>query len=63
MHLHPDEVEVRENRVGRKHQVTAIHKPTGISVMNDGISFEIVGKECMRTLEKRIAERMEEEGE
>jgi hypothetical protein len=54
---------MRENRVGRKHQVTAIHKPTGISVMNDGISFEIVGKECMRTLEKRIAERMEEEGE
>ena len=42
MHFHPDDVEVRDTRVGRKHEVTAIHKPTGTSVMKDGISFQVV---------------------
>jgi hypothetical protein len=30
--FHPEDIEVTETRVGRKHEVTAIHKPTGISV-------------------------------
>jgi hypothetical protein len=63
MHFHPDDVEVRETRHGRKHEVTAIHKPTGTSVMKDGLSFQIVRKQCMETLEKRVAERVEKEGE
>jgi hypothetical protein len=43
--------------------VTAIHKPTGTSVMKDGISFQVVRKECMLTLERRVAARVEEENE
>jgi hypothetical protein len=63
MHFHPDDVEVRDTRVGRKHEVTAIHKPTGTSVMKDGISFQVVRKECMLTLERRVAARVEAEDE
>jgi protein subunit release factor A len=59
MHFHPDDVEVRETRHGRKHEVTAIHTPTGTSVMKDGISFQVVRKQAMETLEKRVAERVE----
>jgi hypothetical protein len=59
MHFHPDDVEVRDTRIGRKHEVTAIHTPTGTSVMKDGISFQVVRKQCMETLEKRVAERVE----
>jgi hypothetical protein len=33
LQFHPEYIEVTEIRVGRKHEVTAIHKPTGISVM------------------------------
>jgi protein subunit release factor A len=61
MHFHPEDVEVRETRVGRKYEVTAIHTPTGTSVMKDGISFQIVRKQCMETLEKRVADRVEED--
>jgi hypothetical protein len=52
----PEDIEVTETRVGRKHEVTAIHKPTGISVIKDGLSFQITRKQCLETLEKRIAE-------
>ena len=60
--FHPDDVEVRETEVGRKHEVTAIHKPTGISVMEDGISFNVVRKQCMAALEERVKEHVEQEG-
>jgi hypothetical protein len=38
--LNPEDIEVKESHVGRKHEVAAIHKPTGISVVKDGISFQ-----------------------
>jgi hypothetical protein len=58
--FHPEDIEVSETRVGRKHEVTAIHKPTGISVIKDGLSFQITRKQCLETLEKRVAEENEE---
>jgi protein subunit release factor A len=61
--FHPEDIEVKETRVGRKHEVTAIHKPTGISVMKDGISFQVTRKQCLETLENRIAEENEENEE
>jgi protein subunit release factor A len=63
LHFHPEEIEVKETRVGRKHEVTAVHKPTGISVMKDGISFQVTRKQCLETLENRLAERNEENEE
>jgi protein subunit release factor A len=43
--------------------VTAIHKPTGISVMKDGISFQVTRKQCLETLENRVAEKNEKNEE
>lgn len=59
--LHPDDIEVTETRVGRKHEVTAIHTPTGISVMKDGISFSVTRKQAMEELRARLAEKHENE--
>ena len=61
--FHPGEIEVTETRVGRKHEVTAIHKPTGISVIKDGLSFQITRKQALETLENRIAELNEKNEE
>ena len=47
------------SRVGRKHEVTAIHKPTGISVVKDGISFQVTRKQALQDLEIRVAEQNE----
>ena len=58
--FHPEDIEVTETRVGRKHEVTAIHKPTGISVIKDGLSFQITRKQALETLENRLAEEHEE---
>jgi protein subunit release factor A len=63
LQFHPEYIEVTEIRVGRKHEVTAIHKPTGISVMKDGISFQVTRKQCLETLENRVAEKNEENEE
>ena len=40
--------------------MTAIHKPTGISVIKDGLSFQITRKQALQTLENRLAEEYEE---
>ena len=61
--FHPEDIEVTETRVGRKHEVTAILKPTGISVIKDGLSFQITRKQALETLEKRIAEENEKHEE
>ena len=61
LHFHPEDIEVRDTRVGRKHEVCVIHKPTGTSVMKDGLSFQVTRKQCLETLEKRVAERENEE--
>jgi hypothetical protein len=45
--LNPEDIEVKESRLGRKHEVTAIHKPTGISVVKDGISFQVTRKQAL----------------
>jgi protein subunit release factor A len=63
LQFHPEYIEVTEIRVGRKHEVTAIHKPTGISVMKDGISFQVTRKQCLETLENRVAEKNEKNEE
>jgi protein subunit release factor A len=57
--FHPEDIEVTETRVGRKHEVTAVHKPTGISVIKDGLSFQITRKQALETLENRLAEENE----
>ena len=61
--FHPEDIEVTETRVGRKHEVTAIHKPTGISVIKDSLSFQITRKQALETLENRIAEENEKHEE
>ena len=43
--------------------MTAIHKPTGISVIKDGLSFQITRKQCLETLENRVAELNEKNEE
>ena len=58
--FHPDDIEVMDTRVGRKHEVTAIHKPTGMSVRKDGLSFQITRKQALETLENLVAEKNEE---
>jgi hypothetical protein len=63
MHFHPDDVEVRDTRVGRKHEVTAMHKPTGHLGDEGRHLLQVVRKECMLTLERRVAARVEEENE
>ena len=57
--LKPKDIEVEESRVGRKHEVTAVHKPTGISVVKDGISFQVTRKQALQDLEIRVAEQSE----
>jgi hypothetical protein len=57
--LNPEDIEVEESRVGRKHEVTAIHKPTGISVVKDGISFQVTRKQALQELDNRVAEQNE----
>ena len=55
----PKDIEVEESRAGRKHEVTAIHKPKGISVVKDGISFQVTRKQALQDLEMRVAEQHE----
>jgi hypothetical protein len=57
--LNPEDIEVKESRVGRKHEVNAIHKPTGIWVVKDGISFQVTRKQALQELENRVAEQNE----
>jgi hypothetical protein len=47
--LNPGDIGVEETEVGRKHEVTAIHKPTGISVIKEGISFQSHGRRPCRS--------------
>ena len=58
--LDPEDIEVRETEVGRKHEVTAIHKPTGISVIKDGISFQVTRKQALQELQNQVAQSNEE---
>ena len=51
-----DEIEITEERVRRKHQVTAKHVPTGVSVTRDGIHYYITRNDALTSLEKRVAE-------
>ena len=57
--LDPEDIEVKETEVGRKHEVTAIHKPTGISVIKDGISFQVTRKQALQELQNQVAEQNE----
>jgi hypothetical protein len=64
LQFHPEDIEVTEIRVGRKHEVTAIHKPTGISVMKGrhllpGHTEAVLGDAG----ESRRGEEREERGE
>jgi protein subunit release factor A len=58
--FNPRDIEVKETEVGRKHEVTATHKPTGISVIKEGISFQVTRKEALQELESRVAEENEQ---
>ena len=61
LNLHPEDIEVQETRVGRKREVTAIHKPTGISVIKEGISRQVTRKQALAALEDRLAEDNEKD--
>jgi hypothetical protein len=63
LQFHPEYIEVTEIRVGRKHEVTAIHKPTGISVMKGRHLLPGHTKQCLETLENRVAEKNEKNEE
>jgi hypothetical protein len=39
--IHMEDIDITEERVRRKHQVTATHRPTGVSVTRDGIHYYI----------------------
>ena len=58
--LNPEDTEVKETEVGRKHEITAIHKPTGILVIKDGISFQVTRKQALQELQNQVAESNEE---
>jgi hypothetical protein len=51
-----EDIEITEERVRRKHQVTATHRPTGVSVTRDGIHYYITRNDALTSLEKRVAE-------
>jgi hypothetical protein len=51
-----EDIDITEERVRRKHQVTATHRPTGTSVTRDGISFYITRNDALTSLEERVAE-------
>jgi hypothetical protein len=51
-----EDIDITEERVRRKHQVTATHRPTGASVTRDGISFYITRNDALTSLEERVAE-------
>ena len=51
-----EDIDINENRVRRKHQVTATHRPTGASVTRDGISYYITYNDALTSLEERVLE-------
>jgi hypothetical protein len=51
-----EDIDITEERVRRKHQVTATHRPTGASVTRDGISFYITRNDALTSLEERVTE-------
>jgi hypothetical protein len=51
-----EDIEITEERVRRKHQVTATHRPTGASVTRDGIHYYITRNDALTSLEERVAE-------
>ena len=54
--IHMDDIDITENRVRRKHLVTATHRPTGASVTRDGISYYITYNDALTSLEERVIE-------
>lgn len=51
-----EDIEITEEQVRRKHQVTATHRPTGVSVTRDGIHYYITRNDALTSLEERVAE-------
>ena len=51
-----DDIDITEERVRRKHQITATHRPTGASVTRDGIHYYITRNDALTSLEKRVTE-------
>jgi hypothetical protein len=51
-----EDIEITEEHVRRKHQVTATHRPTGVSVTRDGIHYYITRNDALTSLEERVAE-------
>lgn len=51
-----EDIEITEEHVRRKHQVTATHRPTGTSVTRDGIHYYITRNDALTSLEERVAE-------
>jgi hypothetical protein len=51
-----EDIDITEERIRRKHQVTATHRPTGASVTRDGISYYITRNDALTSLEERVAE-------
>ena len=54
--IHMEDIDITENRVRRKHQVTATHRPTGASVTRDGISYYITYNDALTSLEERVTD-------
>ena len=51
-----EDIDITEERVRRKHQVTATHRPTGASVTRDGIHYYITRNDALTSLEERVIE-------
>jgi hypothetical protein len=54
--IHMEDIDITEEHVRRKHQVTATHRPTGVSVTRDGIHYYITRNDALTSLEERVAE-------
>jgi hypothetical protein len=51
-----EDIDISEEHVRRKHQITATHRPTGASVTRDGIHYYITRNDALTSLEERVAE-------
>jgi hypothetical protein len=54
--IHMEDIDITEEHVRRKHQVTATHRPTGVSVTRDGIHYYITRNDALTSLEERVTE-------
>ena len=51
-----EDVDIAVERVRRKYEVTAKHRPTGAAVTRSGIALNVTRSDALESLEKHLAE-------